>query len=644
MPKILEANTFVTTDKHSAVKIRMGDGAASAAPLSIPELLARSAAEAGDGVALAVKRNGEWLRWTYREYLAEVRTVAKAFVKLGLEPRKTVGIVGFNSPEWFVADVAAVFAGGIACGIYATNSAEACQFIADDSETNILVVEDEKQVDKMMTVRAELKDVKAIVQYTGEPTRDGVLSWKQLLEIGQNESEEELEQRLAGVAVNQCCHLVYTSGTTGDPKGVMLSHDNITFTARCIMETFGVRENVETYVSYLPLSHVAANVTDIFHMMTAKASVYFADKDALKGSLTTTLKEVKPTLFLAVPRVWEKIHERMLAIGAANKGWKRQLGTWAKRTGYEHNLRLLENNENAGGSSIAYTLAKKLVFQKIKDALGLGNCRVFGSAAAPLSKTVLDYFLSIDIRIFEIYGMSECTGPNLCNTFGKQKLYSVGKTMDGFHTKLDAEKGGEILFRSRNVMMGYLGLEEKTREAFDEDGWLRSGDLGRQDEDGFTFMTGRIKEILITAGGENVAPLPIEERLAKALPVVSNVMLIGDQRKFLSCLVTLKVEVDADTGVPSDDLSEVALAWCAEVGSKARTVTDAAKDDSVRKAVGDALAEVNAAAISNAQKVQKFTIVEREFSLPGGELGPTLKMKRHVIADMYREEIDAMYK
>ena len=238
------------------------------------------------------------MQWTYGQYLKEVRTVAKAFIHLGLKSRNSVGIIGFNSPEWYISDIAAVFANGIATGIYPTNSKEACKYIVQDCVANIVVVEDEKQLEKFLAIKEECPELTAIVQYTGQPTQAGVISWPELLKIGEAESEVDLNKRLEEMYLNQCCHLVYTSGTTGPPKGVMLSHDNLTFTAKVLCDTFQMKDNEERIVSYLPLSHVAANLTDVFVMITCSGTVYFADNNALKGTLTTTLKEALPTLFL----------------------------------------------------------------------------------------------------------------------------------------------------------------------------------------------------------------------------------------------------------------------------------------------------------------------------------------------------------
>lgn len=502
--------------------------------------------------------------------------MAKAFIKLGLEPRKCVGILGFNSPEWFFADLAAIFCNSISTGIYATNSPEMVKYMANHSNANILVVEDENQLKKVLQVKSDLPDLKAIIQYIGKPSAEGVLSWQDLLDIGKKEKDDELNVRLKQVAINQCCHLVYTSGTTGPPKAAMLSHDNITFTAQIMNKVYGLKDKgQERNVSYLPLSHIAASMMDMFVMMTCQGTTYFADKGALKGTLTLTLQEAVPTLFFGVPRVWEKIQEKMLEVGRANKGLKKSIGQWAKQTGLEYNQNVLNGTGLSMSSELKYMIADKVVFQKVKTALGLQKCKSFFVAAAPIALETLEYFMSLDIVIFEIYGMSECTGPHTFNCKEHQKVGSIGKTLPGCLTKIASNEdtgciNGEVLMKGRNVMMGFLNSVEKTKEAITDNGWLRSGDLGTIDESGFFKITGRAKEILITAGGENIAPIPIEETIKKFLPCVANAMLIGDKRKFLSVLLTLKTDVDPMTLEPLPELAPVTLEWCENNGSKAK--------------------------------------------------------------------------
>jgi len=654
--QILESQSFITTDINGSVRLRLGkDAPSNYEPISVPSLLKKAAKKCPNHTAMCVKRNGEWVKWTYEDYLKDVETAATAFVKLGLESRSSVAIMGFNSPEWFIAYNAAVMSNGVGVGIYPTNSPEATKYIATHCRANILVVEDEVQLKKILKIKPDLPDLKAVVQYTGEPPADsGALSWQALMDLGREAREEvrpELDSRLRDVAINQCCGLVYTSGTTGSPKGVMISHDNLTFTARVIGEAYDAIYEGERVVSYLPLSHIAALELDMIFVMIFRGTTYFADKNALKGSLNYTLKEALPTIFLGVPRVWEKFQEKMTEIGQSNKGLRRQIGNWAKKTGLNRNKAVLDGASEKKADSLGYKMANKIVFQKVKAALGFNKTRIFLVSAAPFALSTFEYFLSLDIRIFEIYGMSESTGPHTLNTADAQMAGSIGKTMKGVETRIDPASG-EICMQGRHVMMGYLNNRDKTDETMEdgEDGFLRSGDVGVINDDGFVSITGRIKEILITAGGENVPPVPIEDNLKQALPCLSNVIVIGDKRKFLSCLMTLKTEVDPETQAPTSKLTVSALKWLAE-HANITEVTEveqlleegSASFAAFTKAVQEGVDAANKKAVSNAQKVQKFAFVPRDFSVSGGELGPTLKLKRHVVTGQYESLIESFY-
>jgi long-chain-fatty-acid--CoA ligase ACSBG len=356
-------------------------------------------------------------------------------------------------------------------------------------------------------------------------------------------------------------------------------------------------------------------------------------------------------LFFGVPRVWEKVQEKMIQVGKANTGFKKAFGSWAKKTGLEYNKAKLGGRQAA---KLSFKIADKMVFTKVKEELGFGQTHSFFSAAAPISTEVLDYFMSLDIKILEIYGMSEISGPQTGNDYDNFRPGTIGRDLAGFHTMLDKTSpgvsdicpgAGELCMRGRNVFMGYLGSEEKTREAFDADGWHHSGDVGTVDEDGFYTITGRIKEILITAGGENVPPFIIEDMVKKELPCLSHVVLIGDRRKFLSCLVTLRLEVEEETLEPRSKLAPSTLEWCAAQGSKVQTLEDvlAGPELVVMEAIQAGIDRYNLRATSSAQRIQKWTILPTDFSIPGGEMGPTLKVKRHFVMQKYRDNVDKLY-
>jgi long-chain-fatty-acid--CoA ligase ACSBG len=376
--------------------------------------------------------------------------------------------------------------------------------------------------------------------------------------------------------------------------------------------------------------------------MAVGGTTWFAKPTALKGTLVQTLRDVRPTLFLGVPRVWEKFQEAMKAIGAQTTGLKLKIATWAKAKGLQGSMAIQRGESVPWG----WWLANKLVFSKVKANLGLDRCRFHATAAAPIQRDTLDYFLSLNIPLMEVYGMSENCGPETVFVVGQYRIGICGRPMRGVELKIDQpdeDGNGEVLMRGRHVFMGYLMNEEKTKEAIDADGWLHTGDIGRVDADGFLSITGRIKELLITAGGENVAPVPIEDRMKEEMPLLANVMVVGDKLKFLSMLVTLKCEVDPETTSPLDQLTKDAIAILKGIGSDAETVSAARDDPKVKAYIEEGMKRANDLSVSRAQKIQKFTILPEDFSIPGGELGPTLKLRRPIVGKKYADEIAAMY-
>ncbi|XP_030048664.1 long-chain-fatty-acid--CoA ligase ACSBG2 isoform X3 [Microcaecilia unicolor] len=570
--KLAPADSLWTTEKDGAVRFRMEQtGPGSEPPITIHQLFQQTLQHCSNKPALAVKRDGQWKTITFLQYYQNCRAAAKGFLKLGLQRFHGVAILGYNSPEWFFANIGAILAGGLATGIYTTSSSEACQYFLENCEANIIVVEDHQQLKKILKVQHELPKLKAIVQYRGElqEKRPNLYTWEEFMQLGSDIPDSQLDDVIASQKVNQCCTLIYTSGTTGKPKGVMLSHDNhqVTWTTKAMKNTLGLIEDVVT-VSYLPLCHIAGQVYDIWLPMNYGGTTYFAEPDALKGSLITTLQEVHPTVFLGVPRVWEKIQEKLKHLDATSSIFRRKATAWATAIG----LRANYNRMNSCG----------------KDFLG---CR-----------TRID--------------------------------------------KPDKDGNGEVCYWGRDVFMGYLNMKEKTEEALDEEGWLHSGDVGKLDQQGFLYLTGRIKDLIITAGGKNIPPIIIEAAVKEEVPIISNAMLIGDRRKFLSMLLTLKCNFNPDTGEPQDELSPEAVQFCRELGSRATRVSEviSSKDPAVYKAIQEGIERVNGRAESNAHRVQKWTILEKDFSIYGGELGPTMKLKCHVVLQRYQDEIDAFYK
>jgi long-chain-fatty-acid--CoA ligase ACSBG len=425
----------------------------------------------------------------------------------------------------------------------------------------------------------------------------------------------------------------------------MLSHDNLTFTGELVADMFCVKRTEERVVSYLPLSHVAAQLHDLYICLGAGSSpIYFAQPDALKGTLKDTILEVKPTRMLGVPRVWEKMYASLIDTEKRMGFVGKKLFAFARRVGTEE-ARL--RNQGSKSTVTGHALAS-LIHRKVRKAIGFDNTVTFVSGAAPLNKDIVEYFHSLDIPILEIYGMSESSAPHTSNFPYRTRIGTVGRTIPYLETRLhdmNSTGEGEVCMRGRNVFMGYLNQEEKTKECIDSEGWLHSGDLGRFDEDQYLRITGRIKELLITAGGENVAPVPIEDNIKKELPCISNVMVIGDKRKFLSAILSFKTEIDLDTMLPVDKLLPAALEWLQPLGCSATSVKDVlqGQNEAVMEAIQKGINLANKRAVSNAQKVQKWVIIPQDFSIPGGELGPTLKLKRPIVSEKYSDVIERLY-
>nr|XP_012803447.2 long-chain-fatty-acid--CoA ligase ACSBG2 [Jaculus jaculus] len=619
--------------------------------MTIPELFQESANRFGMYPALASKNGQEWDILSFSQYYEACRKAAKAFMKLGLERFHGVGIMGFNSVEWLIAAVGAILAGGLCVGIYATNSAEACQYVITNAKVDILLVDNDQQLQKILSIPpSSLESLKAIIQYKQPLKQDAsnLYSWDGFLKLSTSITNVQLDRVILGQKANQCAVLIYTSGTMDHPKGVMLSHDNITWTAEAMVRELGLNHTAgkqEMVVSYLPLSHIATQMVDIWIPIKIGALIFFAQPDALRGTLVSTLQEVKPTTFLGVPRIWEKMQDTIKQSVAKSSSLRKKAFSWAKIVGLKVNTKRMLGKSDI---PINYRMAKALVFSKVRSSLGLDHCHSFLSAVAPLSQETSEFFLSLDIPIGEIYGMTESSGPHAVSSTMNYRVLSCGKILSGCKNMLYQQNNdgiGEVCMWGRHVFMGYLDREEATGEAIDDEGWLHSGDMGRMDNQGYLFITGRIKEILIMAGGENVVPIPIETLVKEKIPIISNAVLVGDKAMFLSMLLTLKCEMDPMTGEPLDKLTLEAVNFCRALGSSATTVSDIVKlqDPLIYTAIQYGIDAVNREAILDSQRIRKWIILDKDFSIHGGELGPTSKVRRRFINQKYKSQIEAMY-
>jgi long-subunit acyl-CoA synthetase (AMP-forming) len=411
--------------------------------------------------------------------------------------------------------------------------------------------------------------------------------------------------------------LIYTSGTTGTPKAVMLSHDNLTWTAQAAVGLVGAGPT-DHVISYLPLSHIAEQVVSLHGPLAFGACVHFAESMEKLGE---TLREVRPTMFLGVPRVWEKIQERIMAAGAQNPPMKKKIAAWARRQGLAGGYA----EQQHVARSPMYAVANALVFKKVRKQLGLDRARVLVTSAAPISRDTLEFFLSLGLPICEVYGMSECTGPATASLPDRYHTGKAGFCLPG--AELRIAEDGEVCMRGRHVFKGYFKDPQGTADALDADGWLHSGDIGTVDADGFLQVTDRKKDLIITAGGENIAPALVEGYL-KGIPVVSQAVVIGDRQRYLSVLLTLnkeRIPLDAQT-----------------CGSPASDPESAARDERFLSFLQRQIDAVNQR-LARVQAVKKFKVIPHEFTVEGGELTPTMKVRRKVVTEKYKSEIDQLY-
>jgi long-subunit acyl-CoA synthetase (AMP-forming) len=586
-------------------------------PQTVSQVLDATARRHGDRPALKVKRGSVWQTLSWREYRERAMRVARGLIALGVQPRQGVAILGFNAPEWVIADVGAILAGAYPAGIYTTSSPEQCQYVASHCEAAVAIVDDAEQARKFLSRKAELPTVHTIVQWSGEPAAEGVLRFSDLLARGDESHQAALDARIAALAVDDVCTLIYTSGTTGNPKAVMISHANCTWVADHAVSVHELRSD-DVGISYLPLSHIAEQILTIHAPMRAGGQIVFAESIE---TLASTLTEVRPTLFFAVPRVWEKIQAKMQAAGAASPPLRRRIAQWARSVG----LRAGYAEQRGESRPLLYGLANRLVFSKVRARLGLDRARICVTSAAPISKSTLEFFLSLGIRLMEIYGMSECTGPATTSTPERYRTGKAGWVFPGAEVKIADD--GEVLIRGPHVFKGYLKDPEATAAAVDASGWLHSGDIGELDAQGFLSITDRKKELIITAGGENISPQAVEGQLT-SIPVVAQAVAVGDRRKYIAALLTLDPERIAAE-------AEVA-------GSPARDAASAAGCAKFRAHVEKQIEGVNSK-LARVQTVKRFVILPAELTVAGGELTPTMKLKRRVIASKYAKEIESLY-
>jgi long-chain acyl-CoA synthetase len=591
---------------------------------SVAGLFRLRAAGEPQRVAALRKTGSGWKPLTWGELAALADDAAWGLIALGLKPGDKVSLVGATRVEWTVADLGIAQAGGVSVPIYHSNTAEEIRYVVQNCGAVLAVLEDDKQLRKLREVRAQLPAVRNCVLLEGEGDGDWALSFAQLVARGKEHRSRvpgELQQRLEQQRRDELSTILYTSGTTGTPKGVMTTNDQLIFAAEVVVGT-GLLQRDDSHLLFLPFAHSFAQIIKAAWFGSGLKMIYAESVDRLVDNAS----ETGPTVLSAVPRVYEKAFNNVVANGMSQKGLAGALFRMAMRE-FEMYAKAKEKGESY--SSFPFALARKLVFPKIKDKLSKrfgGRIQTFVSGGAPLARKIAYFFDLLGFNLLEGYGLTETIAVTSVNLPGQNKLGTVGRPFPGVEVKIAED--GEILQRGRHIMKGYFGMPEATAEVIDADGWFHTGDIGTIDADGYLRITDRKKDLIKTSGGKYIAPQAIEGALKTMSELISQVVVIGDRRKYVSVLVT----------VVEDQAKKVA----AEAGEAAATYRDAALSKSVRARVQEAIDRLNST-LPSYETVKRFTVLDRDFSLETGELTPTLKVKRKAATQRYKPQIDAMY-
>jgi long-chain acyl-CoA synthetase len=601
-------------------------GAALAPPASLPALFYQRVHQWGERVALREKNFGVWEEKTWADYGEKVRACAFGLISLGLEAGERVAILSEDRYEWLCADLGAQSAGAVSVGLYATESAERCGYIIGHAEARILFVEDQEQFDKAMTVRKDLPDLRYIVVIDPKGLRHvddaAVMTFAALLEKGrelERVQPELLEGRLEAVKPDDTVILFYTSGTTGPPKGVMHSHRSLLEGNKSLLDAWTLGGGDET-LCYGPLCHIGERLFSLVAHLQCGHTVNFAESP---DTIFSDMKEVAPTVFFGFPRTWERLKARVdVEIHEA---------TWGKRLAYRLAFKIGQRRcrDLVGGRplplwlKVLWLLAGVTVLGKLRQRLGLNRARIAGVGGAPIAPEVLVFFQALGIPLYEGYGQSE-TLISVWTPDGGARLGSAGTVLPGMEFRLDDE--GEILCKTPGLLQGYFKNEKATAEAM-VDGFFRSGDIGHFDADGYLFLTGRAKDMIITAMGRNVAPQNLENML-KASDYIMDAVIIGEKREYLTALVALDEETVSH--------------YAQRHGIPFSSHADLAAHADIKGLINDAVQNVNQR-WSDREQILDFRILQWELSSDDDELTPTLKVRRSFICEQFADLIEEMY-
>jgi len=591
----------------------MGRGTKSS---TLADLLPLSAELYGSTPAVRFKHDGAWVDRSFEEVLETVRSLALGLIELGVEKGDKVSILANTRPEWTYVDFAALSIGAVVVPIYQTNSPEECQYVLENSDAKVVVVEDDEQMEKIRAVRDRLPLLEHVVRITG--ASEDAISLDDLATRGGGRDASEWEARWRAVTPADICTFIYTSGTTGPPKGCIISHGNYRAMLDMVNATSVIEPEDVTYL-YLPLAHSFALLIQL-GSFDLGATLAFWERDPLK--ILPNLAELRPTYFPSVPRIFEKIYTQATSGVEKMGGLKKAVFKWSLGVG-----RKMREAERAGRKPglllrKQYELADKQVLSKIRALFG-GNLRLAVSGAAPINPEILRFFDAAGVLVLEGWGMTETSTAATISTPDDFKVGTIGKPFPGCEVRIADD--GEILVRGPNVFQGYYKNEEATRETI-VDGWLHTGDIGEIDSEGFITITGRKKDIIITAGGKNITPANLENEM-KQHPLVSQCVVVGDRKPYLVALVTLD--------------PEETLAYAKEHGLSTDPV-EIAESPEIRREIEAHREKINER-FARVEQVKKVAILPRDLSQEGGELTPTLKVKRAVVAAKHEREIEALY-
>ena len=596
---------------------------------TLPALFCNAVAVRGDKVFMRQKELGVWRSWTWAQAGDAVRELCMGLVFLGFEPRHTASILANTLVDWVLADMAVLCAGGVSNGIYPTDAPTQVQFLCEDSSTRILFVENEEQLDKALEVRASLPllqkiivfDTKGLMQFK-DPM---VMSLAQLRALGAEHQRREpqlFEARCHACKTDELAILIYTSGTTGRPKGAMHSHQSILYTMKGYEDILGQGEADER-MCFLPLCHVAERIGGAYYAMYTGTVLNFVENP---HTVPENVREISPTVMVAVPRVWEKFYSAVTIAVSESGAVQKLLYGWAIGVGYAVAQRVLDRQPVSARLKLQFLLARTVALGNVRRLIGIDNARYLATGAAPISPDLVRWYLALGVPMLEVWGQTESCGGTSVMPIDRIKLGSIGLACPFNEVTVDPNNG-ELLIRGRNVFMGYLNQPEKTAETVDAQGWLHTGDVGQIDAQGYIRITDRLKDIIITAGGKNITPSELENEL-KFSNYITDAVVIGDKRPYLTVLIMIDQEnvekFAQDQDVPFSNYTSLTRA------------------PQVQALIALELERVNKK-FARVEQIKKFRLLENQLSAEDEELTPTMKLKRNLVQRKYADLIESMY-